>query len=104
MKDQRCWSICGSCLVSCSVLTDTTVSLSSPELGCSYPSSLWCREGSNQQVDYCVPFPFFPNWQCFSSMWSWQADLLPLGKEWGRETLVLAEEGSFFWQAGKDPA
>ena len=90
MKDQHCWNICGHCLVPCSVLTDTTVSLSSPELGCSYPSSLCCREGSDQQVDYCVPFPFFPNWHCFSSRWSWQADLLALGKEWGRESLCAS--------------
>lgn len=90
--------------LSCLMLCVTTVSLSSPELGCSCASSLCCREGSDQQVDYCVPFPLFPNWHCFSSTWSWQADLSALGKEWGRETLVLAEEGSFSWQAGKDPA
>lgn len=57
MKDQYCWNICNTCHVPCSVLTDTTVSLSSPELGCSCTSSLCCRGVSIQQVDYCVSFP-----------------------------------------------
>lgn len=94
-------AICGSCLVSCSVSPLCLCLLQKLDAP-TRPVSVVGKEAII--VDYCVPFPLFPNWQCFSSRWSWQADLSALGKEWGREILVLAEEGSFSWQAGKDPA
>lgn len=90
-------------LVPCFVLTDTIVSFSSPELGCSHWSTLCCREGSNQQVDYCVPFPFFQTGSA-SSPGGIDNQISWLWKKSREGSLVQAETGLFLWQAGKDPA